>query len=154
MTRRGTHRWEACRVLSKKGVSTEIPSVAGFCNTITNVPHWVTSHKSREVWGILSKVIGKATRLVPYFFLIIGRAAYPTSQIPLRVCREPFPTSITQSRGYLSSSFPFFILIYYNKIFLENQQEFFLSVSWIYSTKTFSLFLLPSGNTICFRKPI
>ena len=35
---------------------------------------------------------------LPYLHaVIIGRAVYPASQVPFRVCREPFPTSMIYS---------------------------------------------------------
>lgn len=36
---------------------------------------------------------------LPYLHaVIIGRAVYPTSQVPFRVWREPFPTSMIYRR--------------------------------------------------------
>ena len=39
------------------------------------------------------------------FCLDIGGAAYPTSQVPLRECREPFPTSISDTVYIDTASF-------------------------------------------------
>ena len=45
-----------------------------------------------KIFSIMQKE--EARKLPHRKFGIIGRAVYPASQVPFRVCREPFPTSI------------------------------------------------------------